>query len=386
MVLFWLWQQIRYRKKLRYVYFVPPVLLLWSNMHASYLVGLGVFGLLVIGDCLDGFRADFEFSRPLQMRCWSMILVSLLVLVLVKPLPDFLWVNFLGGFLGGGLATVRDIVAAPQTVFFLGNGVSPGNITDGELLKNIVSFHRNIFLSDRASVISGYSHPINYLNLRYVQACLSFLPIGILSFAVLAKKRRLSNGLLALFMMVVATGRLRTLGFVPLVIAPLLFIKYDQDEFKSFVRLTGLTKTVVLVALTLLVLVSSYHLVNGSYHKVTNIHAHNVSWGVWDKYSDSVPEKLLRRYPDKRFYNNFGIGSFLIWKWWPYKKVFFDSKWVPYRMEFVRNRLRYFLDMKLSYAVLSRDIPRLHRPFLMSTDWRILLKDGAMISYHRTNN
>lgn len=383
LLLFWLWQKSRYEERIQYVYFIPLILLVWSNMHASYLIGLGSYGLLLIGDFIDGYWRDFDFKPTFQARAWSMVPVSLMTIIAVKPIPDYLWINFTGKFLEGGGLKLKILLGSPGITGDVSSEFLSNNHTWIQILGKLIDVHRTLLLPDRVTGISGYAHPINYLDLRYVQACLILIPIGIVSFTYFAKRIRLSNCLLAFFIMVTASGRLRTLAFIPLVTIPLIFIKYNENEFQWPALPKKWASLLIHLSLAVVLILSTYHLVNGSYNRFMNIAPHKLRWGTWKKYSSEMPEKILQNYPEEKFFNNFGIGSFLIWKWWPYKKVYFDPKWVPYRVEFIQHRLRKIYEYDLRYAIMSRSVPRLHKLFLQSNHWKILMKNPVMVSYVR---
>jgi len=71
-------------KQPRLLWWIPPLLLLWVNLHAGYALGLGLLCLFLLGDALD--RA-FYGDAPPRLRLRRLILVTVVSFALVPLNP-----------------------------------------------------------------------------------------------------------------------------------------------------------------------------------------------------------------------------------------------------------------------------------------------------------
>ncbi len=87
-------------KRLRYLWFVPPVLMVWGNLHGSYLIGIYVFLLFVLGFFMDRVFSDSQdWSLKNMVSCGLIVLLTFVAVIYVKPFPNYEPVQRLNGVL-----------------------------------------------------------------------------------------------------------------------------------------------------------------------------------------------------------------------------------------------------------------------------------------------
>jgi hypothetical protein len=64
---------------------IPPLLLVWANVHGSFLLGLGILVLELVWSVLPPLKGRVQASAPLRRRAIALTLVSSLAATLVNP-------------------------------------------------------------------------------------------------------------------------------------------------------------------------------------------------------------------------------------------------------------------------------------------------------------
>ncbi|MFB6355436.1 MAG: hypothetical protein ABEJ65_02850 [bacterium] len=120
----------------------------------------------------------------------------------------------------------------------------------------------------------------------------------------------------------------------------------------------------------------------------TGITDQRVGFGTDIRFSDRLPEWFLARYKSKKTFNTYGIGGYLIWKWWPEKKVFIDSRSRAYDSDFLNNYVRSNVQQLLKthefeYAIVptNRPIPFLF--FIPSPSWTVEAYDEGLFAFRK---
>lgn len=410
LLVLWLWEQYRFEGKNQYLWFYPVLFLFWGNMHGSYLIGFGILVLLTLGDGIDGLIGDRNLFDSIQVKYLLLLAMVLVVIVGVKPSFD----NKLFTKSSDLITTITQVAgdqaenqdSSDDTYRSL-----PGNPSDVPLIREKIGVHRlkghgSPELSQRTWSESLYQlvrrmltqtlfemnrfrsdefeFPFSRPNLLLTRANFFVAFIGVLVFLMRPLKIRLSYLLPFLAVLVVGLGYMRTVGYISLVGIPIIFSKYRRDlKGVDF----GLDNPWVLisaiVAISLLIGNVGSHLARGSIHEFTRNDGHRLGWGTIDRYEDRFAEELLRDYPGEKFFNSYGLGSFLAWKWWPHKKVFIDSKYSAYARSFKKRFIGMTLPEQLQrenidYGVLETGNLWLVY-FLHSDDWTILKRKSGMI-------
>ncbi|MCU0494067.1 MAG: hypothetical protein MUD01_20955, partial [Chloroflexaceae bacterium] len=76
------------RLGVRWLAALPATMLLWVNMHGSFVVGLGLVGMVWLGSTVEALRAPRESSRAAwgQWRVWAGATLATLAVTLANPL------------------------------------------------------------------------------------------------------------------------------------------------------------------------------------------------------------------------------------------------------------------------------------------------------------
>ena len=88
----------------RFIWLLPPLTILWVNLHGAWIMGLGTLALFIVGEWLNG-RIHKE---PIPLRHALIALVGMLAAAVVNPEGPGLLLYPLS-FIGGGSATMRYI-------------------------------------------------------------------------------------------------------------------------------------------------------------------------------------------------------------------------------------------------------------------------------------
>lgn len=369
-LLMWLWRQFRVRQQWQWGMGFLVLFLFWGNMHGTYLVGIGLLGLFVAGDALDGlYRSDHPGWR---WPVWGsgILLVSLFIVVFMKPFPDYTIVNVGkrviqkggGGMVSnlwyGGEDSVSDSEQSLETStaepvketnrLSDGGSASTSNEIGSRARSNqpdswrlrlyldLRHFLQNTVFDTSRPSAGGKSFPLSPTK-PYMFTALGILIILVTlgCFAVSVREFRLSEFLPFIAASVIGLGYVRTVALIPIVVMPILFIKFSRGDFDhlTFGSTANVASTFVLIALFSFM---GFHLVDNELRQFTNAYLH-FGAGKANRYSTKLPQFILENYPEQKMYNRYMLGTFLIWNWWPKKKVFVDGKSLAYDPDFIED-------------------------------------------------
>lgn len=366
-LLIWIWHRsCRYGDF--YIWIFPPVIVLWSNVHGSYQFGVGILILVTVTELIKAIVLQGETEgRSLQFLLVSAI--TMIGVLFVKPFADQQLSSQIVS-LGDAISGVVD----PRTVLeslqklFTGRFVQPG--TD---------IATKMFLGK-----GGYTSALESIHLPLVQYALLITVLALLTGIFYYERIRFSHVLLFLVIVPFGVFYTRTVAFLSLAFVPLILtvIREEGNHLSKFPSVG--TERLAVFSVILFVLMLTYQSIVGDYSALTGNPRLEIGQGKHDIFSDRVPEHILYNYPKKQFLNGWGEGSYLIWKWWPYKRVYVDTKAVPYTTRFLKNYdSEQALKEKFDYVILWRHRKRTEY-YRNSNKWSKLVEDKAMVSYRRT--
>jgi len=283
----WIIIEFTNRKSWKLLFWFLPLFYLWSNIHGSFLLGLGLlFSWLII---------KFTENR-LYLSEWkkyfsdSQIFSSpQLLLVLV-----FLGCSFL-------------------LTFFTPYGL--------ELYSFLGTYGNTFYLKVIQEWRPQYAFPLNYWQLSYLFFLFFVSILHICDFFISKNKKiYLWDLFLVIFFLVLAVKSRRHFPFV--VVATLLFLvktlffSFNMDKIKINIP-TKRLKYLVLFCLSLVCL--------AQFSKLTIISDPFTSYCL--KYPCGATNFLIseKKYHDLNIFNQYGWGGFLIWAY-PEKKLFIDGR------------------------------------------------------------
>jgi hypothetical protein len=271
------------------LFFIPPLMLLWSNMHAGFVFGLVVILIYTISEALKYFikklKTNFPIGQSLSDKSVLMLLVSGLLAILFSYVnPD---TN------GQLLATIESHTTAKWLYYGVREYMSPVQETEFPYVVKIanISFW----------ILFGFICSITALNV--------------------VRKKSIDISILALlvFSSVAALTSVRYIPFFVIVAIPLSrdyrFIK-DSTFFRP---LTG-TPLAFIVFSIFFSITTVFGLITG-YKNMFTI-AKN------DFYPEKAADFLLKNHIEAKMFNSNNRGSYLIWKLYPHYRVFQDTRYI----------------------------------------------------------
>lgn len=402
-VLIWIWYQYYYCQRRQWLYAIPVVMILWSNMHGSYLVGIGLLFLLFAGSFLNRSVDNDAGSDVVKLT----LVFGLVVLgvTFVKPYPDYQTYNKFSQLTGRLAASIGLVDGSASQGSTDRSGAThifgaPGNAESGKtengpeepsyVYRTVKSYLQTVFKMEGQFRSAEFAFPYEHTKFLFVRAGFVIAAVGVLSFIFVPFPLRLDLLLVSLGSILLGLGYLRTVAYIPMVLIPVIFIRKKQGDFddlitKKVVVVTSLVSLLAIWILTGNVLFLGY---TNSVTLLTGNPHHNLGIGTVPRFNDRSAEWILANYPNSRFYNSYNVGGFLIWKWWPYKKVFLDSKFSAYDPKFQQQLISQPLpktlkDHKLDFAVLELTSPWSLNYFLPSPDWALLRQDEALLVFRR---
>ena len=364
-----------------WLWVIPPVLIVWGNLHGSYLIGVWILGGFSFGLFLEYFFWDHVATRDLVT--YLLVLAVLFSgLMVVKPIPDSMIFDRATSLMSG------------ETALFSGGGKM--NESEEWSLPSLKNVTHDLFLSDRPYVAPEFSYSLKYVERPddYVFLFLLLPLLGLyLAFRATPKKIALLFGVLFAFWIGVAFQRamiyaVLTGGFV---LVPDAFparpsIQSVSEHLALPLRtiLAGMVLFGAVWFLEFSIILSDLRSTVGS-----QIRPYwELGWGRHSYFRSELSRKLLRKYPERKVYNEPSIGGILLYEWWPRKKVFWWPKTSDFSRSILAKRARGGIDLgflkrnNFTLAVVStRFAEGAKNPYARSDDWVQVGQDQLLTAY-----
>lgn len=406
-LLMWIWYQVYYKGHSLKLYYLPLLFLLWSNIHGSYIVGLGILSLLIIGAVLNLITKK---EKPdITSRLLIVFGLIFAIVVFVKPFPDLKAPNLFSKTAKNFGASIG-VLSSPEkkrktdleatTVFGMPEEASNTRPEaerskadrDSTLYQTFKATLRAPFQSGGRFRSAEYLFPLEHTQFLFVRSSLLIIVPVLLSFLLVPFPLRWDLLVGSLGITLLGLGYLRTVGYISLVIVPCIIMRFNEGDFRELIS----EKTVITSSITSLlgIWILSGNLLfliyTDNLQRLTGNPHHTIGAGVIDRFDSQTADLILRNYPDEDFYNAYNIGSFLIWKWWPHKKVFLDSKFSAFESSFqqrlVNTRLPEFLkELQINHGVMTISSVWSRRYFLPSSDWALIHQNKRSLVFKRNN-
>lgn len=125
---------------------------------------------------------------------------------------------------------------------------------------------------------------------------------------------------------------------------------------------------------------SHYHFKEKKFYQLTQIFTREPGIGRNSKFRDAMPDYVLNKYPKENLFNAYGIGGFLLWKWYGQKKVFIDSRSIAYPKNFyedykINNGQTYLDRMDIDKAMSPITNGEKTNQTFMSKNWALICFD-----------
>lgn len=330
-----------------------PVQAVWANSHSGFVLGLALFGLFLAGELIGSAFGRRQRSSanpaldPRQLRVLAVTLVGLVAASLANP----------NGF--RALLYPLEIV---RTRTFSGAIM--------ELQTPLLPVFRN---SD------------------FFVALVGLVAVGILSF-ILARRFDLTRTLLFAFFGALGLIALRNVPAFALVAVPVVGANLQQRLPERLPRWLLSLPAALCLALGVLVLLRGVHLPGGSRRPGLGVEP-----GL---YPVRAGEFVARNLARGEVFNTMEFGGWLIWDWYPERRVFIDGRLDVYGREFYERyaeaiwsgpAFRHVVsDYNITCFLLSRppeltDRTRgyLGRTLALHPDWKLVYFDDLALVYFR---
>lgn len=265
--------------KKKFVFALPIIQLLWVNTHIYFPVGLILQGIYLIH-----FLFQKNFS---QFR-------TLLIILIISTIASLLNPNGLNGFL------------YPLTIF--------GNYG------YTIAENQNLFLLESI----GFSDP----NFFFVKISAILITLSII-FALIYQKLQLKNFLLCLFGLGLATVHVRSFPYLIFISLPAILANLNFIKLKKQLAIS------TFFIFTFLLLLESYFYISGEYY-LYNDKSTKFELRAGAQAKNALDFVLDNNLPQPIF-NNFDIGSYIIYRGFPNYKVFVDGRPEAYPKEFFQQ-------------------------------------------------
>lgn len=426
----WLWHQVRYQDKTRWVWGFPLLLTLWSFLHGSYLLGFAFLCLITLGDAMDWLRHPED--RPLSLHLTGALLLSLLGVLIKNPMTQIaLWRMMeiplvpigLSGAILFGLAFLVLGYRAPRLfqahgrklhhallgLLILGSVVGfclqvhavlsspPGSghldVESGQIVRaqdslwyGIKTAFNTIYWDLREDVLvsTEFKSPFDSTDFLFIWASWA---LALASLACLRRPSRhiLSHMLPFFGILVLALGYQRMAGYLSLISAFVL-----AAHWESLPRWRHAPAALGVLAATLLVMVYT-PLVFPSW-KPGYFPQHHLGLGRIHDFSRTLPDYVLKNHGNEPVFNTIFNGGFLLHQWHPQKKIFVDGFFKPHRgiafdtlADVLADGNAEILDERLNIELAIIGI-RQHawlETFVYSPNWYVEAMDEGMVLFSR---
>lgn len=356
LILIYLWTQYDFTNKQQYLWGIPVLFLLWGNMHGSYIIGVGLFFALLIGKTAQiAIKVVKKQGKNNNFLSLALVtLVTITAVTFIKPYADMKVLNTISKLpmrlIQGGSAQKENIrpggnrqrkrKTAKQKTWY------------GQINKKL----QHIIAPPSGFRSSEFSSPLANTQYAFVKANIAIAVLGLVYFVVYGVS--LSYLPLIIATLLLGTTYLRSMAYIALVFGALFFAHLRH---KKNLWIDSISLKVTFFSIMVGIVFGGLSIVSTSgLSSLTNQHYHRFGAGVQSKFSNDGAKYVLTNLADKRVANSFNIGGFLIWKWWPHKKVFIDSKTSSYPPSFWNNLrqnglLAYLNKHNINYFIIETD-------------------------------
>ena len=165
------------RARPAWLFAVPPLLLVWANVHGSFLLGLGILGLELVWSFMPALKGRLKVSQPLSRKSLGLTLAASFVATLVNPHgPALLGYAFkvsTSSQLGATIAEWQ----SPNFHSYLYVGIIIGPIL---LLLSLLAFSETVFSLDDVALAClmflAALHAVRFTPYFVLAACAALAP------------------------------------------------------------------------------------------------------------------------------------------------------------------------------------------------------------------
>lgn len=348
----------------RLLFLFPFVLLFWSHLHGSVLVGLAFVVLALSGSMMDW--ALFERNNLKGSRLLLPIVVILLSFWAVWPN----WQGEMKVAWFGINSSVERLVSGREASMHSEGGVFGGTSSDADFVKEYAS---PLVHPERLSVLALFV--LTGLCLVATIVCL------------VGRSFRFAFVLPVIGFLYLGYGYTRTLPHAFPVLLPLMLPVLIPPLGDG--RLKRVAEALLFVFVFFVSVYLHRFVFYGNYSgRLPTTSLSKPSLGLSPMFREEIPKMLLSLPEDTKIYNSYNSGSWLLWNWYGKRKVTVDGRSLMYKREFFNRVLRYDLIPELDrsgigHAVFSTKDDGTRVANFLLLDWVPVCWDSSLVYLKR---
>lgn len=330
------YRKVQSKKNTYLLFTIPFIMLIWVNMHIYFFLGLGILGVFVVG------------------RVWEKRVVR----------------GVLGVF---GLSVVMGL--------FNPNGLE-GLLYPFRVLGNYgytIAENQGIFLLES----------INYANPNFIFVKLAgLIALGSMGYAFYKKRLNLFNSLLIIMAIVMAFMHIRSMPYLVLLALPATLFNFGDLKKSSWISFLNI------IVLCVLLLEGVLYL-NGAYYKNTD---KDTKAGLLiDESGKKALDFILTHKVPQPIFNNFDIGSYIIYRAYPeyrvfvdgrpeaYPKEFFQQEYIPIQENYEQFKARDFNTVVFSHTDQTPWGVHFLSQIFQDPNWKLVYLDDFMVIFVKSD-
>ncbi len=288
------------------LYFIPPLMLLWANMHAGFVFGIAVILIYSLSEALKYFVNKPAFiGRPFPKKSALLFLLIILLAIL------FSYIN---------------------------------PVTNNQMLTALESHtDANWLYKDNRE----YMSPIEEMGVYYAagaSAVTFFVLFGFVSIVVVLNTVRTKSIDLTIFTLIVfsSVAAFTAVRYIPFFVAVALPLSKNCKFFTNINLLGRLKDSVITYVIFLVFFVLAIGFGFKEHHNMFKVGQ--------SIYPEGAANFLLNNLLEANMFNQHNRGSYLIWRLYPHYKVFNDTRYIS-------------LEAALDSAVISHALDDYAQPY-----------------------
>lgn len=335
------------REKTRLIYLLPIIQVFWINTHIYFFVGLILQAIFLIQ---AGYQHLRLHPKGVKLKILALILILSVFISLLNP-------------------------NGTEGLFY------PLNVTQN--YGYTIAENQNMALLENIQ----FKNP----NFIFVKLAVVITIIGII-FSFLRKNAELKNLLIGVFGVALALLNIRSFPYLVFLSLPAVLISFGEIKRNSF------TSFLFIVSCFLIILESFFYL-NGSYYRLNDL-PYKTGFGFEENVKKAMDFVVQNKLPAP-IYNNFDIGSYIIYKGYPAYQVFVDGRPEAYPKQFFseeyippQSDYKKFKELENKYQFKTiifshTDQTPWGKAFLQNiikdSDWSLVFIDDFMLVFVRPN-
>jgi hypothetical protein len=410
----WIFYQFRATRIKWIIWLYPPLIGIWGTIHGSYLLGLVLVFLLLLGDVID-MLMDGESIALSQLGQYLLVIFAGLALTQLGNPTTTMYLSRPFRYLQSQYAgrtptsrhdeetrftmsdTQRDSATKPQ-----GAETSTARPARQQPLQTETAASRiKKFLNnsiwpeiDSQPRSGDFLSPFDRLDYRPVTVSFVFGFIALFDLLFCSNRCRFSLLIPLMGAFAIGLAYFRLTGYIAAV-------SYCTIAMNSHWRNEGFALILrrcvwISVSASVIWMITLYHaLFTGALPALIGEPNHVSGLGKIPTYDDRICDYIKEAYPDKNVFTTIVSGSFALFKWYPNKKVFIDGFFAPHPSALWRDykEVRQLQNPNLLHdrygaelALIENDRSDWNMTFLNGNSWQpIVIGLGDVLYCYKPN-